>query len=140
MATLKQKRAIAKSLENGGNISKAMRESGYSAAMAKNPQKLTESVAYKSLAERIPDDLLEKTHIEGLQAKSFRYSPEGELIQTDDFAIRHKYLDSAYKLKGSYAAEKHVNVNLEVSKEERDKIFGIATGVIEKMTSEEIAS
>ena len=99
MATVKQKRAIAKLVENGGNVSRAMMDAGYSPATAKTPQKLTESEAYKSIAEQIPDDLLVKVHLQGLNAKSFRYSPEGELMQLDDFATRHKYLESGYKLK-----------------------------------------
>ena len=30
-----------------------------------------------------------------------------EFVDVDDFAVRHKYLDTALKLKGSYPAEKH---------------------------------
>ena len=99
MATLKQKRAIANLVENGGNVSKAMRDAGYSVETAKTPSKLTESEAFKSIAEQIPDYLLVKVHMEGLNAKQFKYSPEGELMQLDDFATRHKYLESAYKIK-----------------------------------------
>lgn len=99
MATQRQKKAIANLVENGGNVSKAMRDAGYSVETAKTPQKLTESVAFQTIAEQIPDDLLVKVHMQGLNAKSFRYSPEGELMQLDDFATRHKYLESAYKLK-----------------------------------------
>lgn len=58
----------------------------------------------RSLADRIPDELLEKTHLEGLEA-----TDDGFI----DYAVRHKYLDSAYKLKGSYAPDKSINVNLE---------------------------
>jgi hypothetical protein len=99
MATVKQKKAIANLVENGGNVSRAMIDAGYSPATANTPQKLTESEAFKSIAEQIPDDLLVKVHLEGLNAKQFRYSPEGELMQLDDFATRHKYLESAYKIK-----------------------------------------
>ena len=42
MATIKQKRAFAKILENGGKVSKAMREVGYTTATAHTPHKLTE--------------------------------------------------------------------------------------------------
>lgn len=97
--TQKQKKAIANMAENGGNVSKAMRDAGYSAISAATPKKLTESVAFKSIAEQIPDDLLVKVHLEGLNAKQFKHSPEGELMQLDDFSTRHKYLESAYKLK-----------------------------------------
>jgi hypothetical protein len=57
--------------------------------------------AIKSIAESIPDEELIKVHTEGLQAVKMA----GENAEID-FAVRHKYLDSAYKLKGSYAAEK----------------------------------
>ena len=30
-----------------------------------------------------------------------------EFVDVDDYAVRHKYLDTALKLKGSYPAEKH---------------------------------
>lgn len=85
----------------------------------------------KSIQEALPDELLAKVHKEGLEA-----TREDE----PDFAVRHKYLDSAYKLKGLYAAEKHLNINFEVSKEEREKILGIASKVIENMTHEEVKS
>lgn len=42
MATSKQQKALAKIVENGGNVSKAMRDVGYSVNTAKTPQKLTE--------------------------------------------------------------------------------------------------
>lgn len=51
MATNKQKMALGKVVENGGNISKAMVEVGYSMATAKNPKNLTESLGYKELCE-----------------------------------------------------------------------------------------
>lgn len=62
----------------------------------------------KSLAERIPDELLEKVHLEGLTAARM----VGETLEPD-YAVRHKYLDSGYKLKGSYAAEKSINLNID---------------------------
>jgi len=64
----------------------------------------------KNLAERIPDELLEKVHLEGLVAG--RIKEDGNI--EPDYAIRHKYLDSGYKLKGSYAAEKNINLNVNI--------------------------
>lgn len=46
--TTKQAQAVAKMVENGGNVGKAMREAGYSEAMVKNPQKLMRSKAVKN--------------------------------------------------------------------------------------------
>jgi len=62
----------------------------------------------KSLAERIPDELLEKVHLEGLVAGKM----VGETLEPD-YAVRHKYLDSGYKLKGSYAPDKAINLNIQ---------------------------
>lgn len=51
MPTLKQRAAIAFYVENGGNLSKAMRDAGYSPATAKNPQKLRRSKGFMQLFE-----------------------------------------------------------------------------------------
>lgn len=73
----------------------------------------------RSLADRIPDELLEKVHLEGLEAGKHIYKNNNESGEIEDmgvepdFATRHKYLDSAYKLKGSYAPDKTININIE---------------------------
>ena len=102
------------SLENHGNVSKSMREAGYSDAMAKNPQALKESSGWiKLMEEHISDDRLAQVHSEGLNAM------RGE---EPDHAVRHKYLDTGYKLKGSYAPEKkqtaHLNINVNAKTKE----------------------
>jgi len=57
--TAKQRCAINNTVENGGNISKAMRDAGYSTKTAKNPKKLTASKAWNELLEEIlPDKFL----------------------------------------------------------------------------------
>ncbi len=72
----------------------------------------------KTLADRINDDDLIKVHEEGLKAsrrvfKNNNSSGEIELVDEEpDYAVRHKYLDSAYKLKGAYAPEKSISLNL----------------------------
>ena len=68
----------------------------------------------KRIADGIPDDLLLRVHLEGLEAakevwKNNNESGEMEKVSEEpDYATRHKYLDSGYKLKGSYAAEKSI--------------------------------
>lgn len=63
MATERQKKAIKKVVERGGNVSKSMREAGYSPKTAKNPKKLTESKAWEELMEQnLPDKDLAKAH------------------------------------------------------------------------------
>lgn len=113
MPTQKQQRAFKKSVENGGNVSKAMRDAGYSPATAKTPQKLTESKAWEELMEEyLPDDLLMKVHSEGLKAnypvKAKVIRPDGTSdVEVPDHPTRHKFLDTALKLKDKYPAEKH---------------------------------
>jgi len=69
-ATIKQKRAAKFTVENGGNVSKAMKQAGYSDAMAHNPQKLTESKAWPQLMEEfLSEESLAKAHKELMHAK-----------------------------------------------------------------------
>lgn len=72
--TLLQRKALKATLENGGNVSKAMKDAGYSEAMAKNPQKLKESDGWKELMKSVglDDKSLLKKSKEHLQAKQLR--------------------------------------------------------------------
>lgn len=72
--------------------------------------------AIKSIADSIPDELLQKVHIEGLKA-----SDKIGDIEIPDYGVRHKYLDSAYKLKGAYAAEKTIGLTINVPIENLEK-------------------
>ncbi|TSA58173.1 hypothetical protein D4R42_00230 [bacterium] len=105
------KKAFDKSLENGGNISKAMKEVGYSKATSKNPKRLTETKGWKQLMdEYLPDTLLAEKHEELLKIrKKTKRIRKGETIketeELDTNAIKAG-LDMAYKLKGHYAAER----------------------------------
>jgi hypothetical protein len=63
MKTQKQRKAIKNVVENGGNVSKAMRDAGYSPKTAKNPKKLTDSKTWKELMEEyLPEKDLAKVH------------------------------------------------------------------------------
>lgn len=74
--------------------------------------------AIMSIADALPDKDLIRVHKEGLEAGKTIYknnNTSGEIEEVGyepDYATRHKYLDSAYKLKGSYAAEKSINLNI----------------------------
>lgn len=116
MATERQKIAFDKIMENHGNVSKAMREAGYTNASAKNPKNLTQSKGWVELVEQyLPDSLLAETHHKGLEAttkkpqlvdRDDKGRPIYDYVPEEDFSTRHKYLDTAYKLKGVYAPEK----------------------------------
>lgn len=75
------------------------------------------------ILDALPDELLSKVHREGLEANrvisaNITYGDADEktndFIEVPDHAVRHKYLESAYKLKGSFAPEKSLNMNVEI--------------------------
>lgn len=104
MATEKQTKALENLVGNGGNVTKAMREAGYSEATANTPQKLTESKGWQELVEEyLPDDLLAKVNKEGLEA--VRITGE-EGSATPDYATRHRYLETALKIKDKFPSKK----------------------------------
>ena len=149
--TIRQKRAIEILVGNGGNVTKAMREAGYSENTLNTPQKLTESLGYKSIADQIPDSLLVKKHNDLLKQKQLSYfvfskslsdeeivehmkannldtivireSDKGKLAfySIDDAQAISKGLDMAYKLKGSFA-ELKTTIKIESSEEEKQII------------------
>ena len=95
-------------------------------------ENLTKLHIIQAIADRIPDDLLEQVHLEGLKAskevwKNNNESGEIEKVSEEpDYAVRHKYLDSAYKLKGSYAPERlqsvAVNVDIKIENKEMEDL------------------
>jgi len=113
MATLKQKKAIKNIVENRGNVYKGMIEAGYPHSTAKNPSNLTESKAWLELMDdNITDEDLIKVHKQGLKAyrkypqitdRDDKGRPIYEYVQQPDFDARHKYLETAYKLKARYS-------------------------------------
>ena len=125
MATMKQKKAVQNVMENHGNVSKAMRDAGYSNETAKNPRNLTKSKSWEELLEEyFPDDKLARVGDEGLDAtrtisatvlvKSDNpnvktkqaNARDVDFIDVPDYQTRHKYYDTALKLKQKYPPEK----------------------------------
>lgn len=96
MATIRQKKAMAFLVENGGkSVSKAMLRAGYSKQTAKNPSKLTNSVSWKELVdEYLPDKYLLTKH--------------NKLLEDQDPKIVAKGVELGYKLKGCFAPEKKI--------------------------------
>ena len=104
--TERQRKAFKALVENGRNKGEALVKAGYSKETAKAPTKVTESKGFKKLMkDYFEDDLLAKVHNEGLKA-SRKIIKDNEVIEEPDYAVRHKYLDTAYKLKGEYSPSK----------------------------------
>ncbi len=110
MPTIKQIKAFKEVTENHRPVSRAMLEVGYDPDTASKPSNLTNSKGWQELMEKhLPDKLLAKKHKEGLDA-SEEVIMNGKVVASKpDYGVRHKYLDSAYKLKGKYV-EKESNV------------------------------
>lgn len=86
------------------------------------------------IEEKLPDEELFQIHREGLYATKPYFNDDGDKIAEDaDYAIRHRYLDTAYKVKGSYAPEKHVNLNVDAELTERERAF--ATELLRRQKS-----
>jgi hypothetical protein len=121
MASVKQKKAF-KQVLSGTKITKAMVSAGYSVSTSRSTGKLTNSKGWQELMEQhLPDSLLAKKHKEGLNATSKtpqisgrdnKGAPEYEYVDEPDFSTRHKYLDTAYKLKGRYSSSEGGNKTL----------------------------
>jgi hypothetical protein len=111
--TMRQRLVVGHLVENGGSLGKAMRAAGYSNAMANNPAKLTRSKGFMELLEEagVTDERIAKVMNEGLEATKpvYRNNPiSGEveiLVETPDFGVRHKFLETAMKVKGHVAPE-----------------------------------
>ena len=68
--TIKQIRTAALLQTNGGNMSKAMRDAGYSPNTAKNPHKLVARPSWQELMETyLPDEDLLRALAEDIEAK-----------------------------------------------------------------------
>lgn len=105
MATERQKNAFDKVVENGGNVSSAMREVGYSEETAKTPQKLTESKGWIELMEEhIPKTLIAQRHRDLLN----KVDEQGQI----DVAAVRAGVDMGHKLWGNYAPEKSISLNV----------------------------
>lgn len=133
--TLKQKEAFVKYIEFHGNAYKAMRAAGYTHASALNAKNLTESSGFQALAEEVlPDNLLLKVHKEGLQASKVISAiitgkdadgGTNDFIEVPDHPTRHKFLETAYKIKNKIQPQQpqgpNVIVPIQIVNEDREK-------------------
>ena len=90
MATLRQKKAIDNVVENGGNVTKAMRDAGYAETTVNNPDNLTKSDAWLELMEAyLPDDMLLGALSDDIEKKEGNRKAELELA----FKLRGKMVE-----------------------------------------------
>lgn len=112
MATIKAKIAFKETLKNGGNIKEAMIKAKYAPTTVKNSENLTNSKGWLQLVEeKLSDSVLLKVHKEGLKAttkkphmidRDDKGRPIYEYTDEVDHPTRHRFLETAYKLKHRY--------------------------------------
>jgi len=98
-------------IENGGNMTQAMKAGGYTESSAKKAYRLSNSDTWKELCDRFfPDESLAMVHKKFLEKKEgFVYRHKNgqvEYIKTDQpHTDALKALEIAYKLKGYFKTE-----------------------------------
>lgn len=122
--TKKQQGFVKDYVETGNGVQSALNNydtEDYGTAnqiAIENLQKPIIQNAIKSIADRIPDDKLHEVLMEGLQAGKTVYKNNNATKEVEevgyeaDYAVRHKYLDTALKLKGAYETDEQKNVNI----------------------------
>jgi len=116
MATRKQKLAVDKLVGNGGNVTKAMRESGYSENTLHTPSKLLDSKGFLELMDEygLTDDLLIKSLVDDIRAKPSNRTQEltlaikmrGRIIDRQDITTAGEQLKVALvEFVGDHATE-----------------------------------
>lgn len=142
----KKQRGFVKDYIKTGNGTKAAlnnydieSDSPETVASAISTENLSKPLIQNAIQEALPDELLAQVHLDGLAATKrsgtggmkIGIGTDGKVndfghteIDEPDFAVRHKYLDSAYKLKGLYAPEKSLIVTVDI--EANDEIKKLA--------------
>lgn len=68
--TIKQMKAISLVVENGGNVTQAMRDAGYAESTVNNPSNLTKTATWQELMEAyLPDDMLLRALSDDIEKK-----------------------------------------------------------------------
>lgn len=123
--TRKQKGFVKDYIETGNATEAAERNydvKDRNVANAIGNENLAKPSIRNAIEAALPDELLAKVHVEGLYATKrsgtgamkIGISADGKVndfghteIDEPDYAVRHKYLDTAYKIKGTYSPERH---------------------------------
>lgn len=124
--TKKQKGFVKDYLETGNGTQSALRnyntkdENTANQIAIENLRKPTIQNAIKSIADSIPEELIIEKHLallnkEEVVTKNNMTTGEVDVIPTGQIDVQavSKGLDMVYKLKGSYAPDKAINLNIE---------------------------
>ncbi len=139
MATIKQTIAVRKVLE-GKIVTQAMREAHYAPSTV-NTAKVTKTQGWEELMKKhIGDKKLADLHKKILEKKEsivVRVGKESHIELTEQpHPDAVKGLDMAYKLKGHYAAEKTVSLNINANPEDLKKHKALRDEYEEKLLNQ----
>jgi hypothetical protein len=108
------KKVFVKTVENGGNVTKAMRELKYAETTINNPQNVTKTKSWQELLKELSDEKLMKVLDDGLGASRVvsamnpgksAVGTTSDFIEVPDFMVRHKYLETGLKIKNRLKEE-----------------------------------
>lgn len=120
-ALTKKRKGFVKDYKLTGNASLSVKRNfdvkDDDSARSLGSQLLTDEKIKKAIGDSIPDELLAEKHLALLNKMDL--DNEGEI----DVNAVSKGLDLAYKLKGSNAPDKSVNLNVEIADPEKAKKF-----------------
>lgn len=119
MATLKQKKVAKAIVENYDNENfltsgQILEKVGYSPNMVKNPKMVLESAGVQEELARLGFDEQTAKEVVGTILTDETNEPKDRL----------KAAEMVFKVHGTFAAEKHVNLNLDAKSTERTKQLG----------------
>jgi len=134
---VKHKRVL-KNLGKHGSVRKAMEAAGYSKSYAKNGDIKNTKTFQQEAEKELPSKLLLKVHKEGLEATTKLHKivdrdddgkPVYDFVDVDDFGVRHRYLDTAYKLKNYYSDGTTINnTTIDLSNYTKEELAKIVSG------------
>lgn len=115
MATIKQQKFVEKLVENGGNVSRAMRDVGYSDATVNNPSNLTHSKGYREILAHsgLTEDLVIQSLVTDIVEKPGARIRELGLA-SDLLGLRKKGMVGA----GDFSQQERVVVSKEMAQEQ----------------------
>lgn len=133
-ALTKKRAGFVKDYKKTGNASLAVKNNfdvtSDDSARSLGSQLLNDPKVKKAIGDLLPDDLLAEKHLALLN----KIDNEGEI----DVMAVSKGLDMAYKVKGHFAPEKSIQLNISLSEERKQELRDITTKVVETLVNEQI--
>lgn len=108
---------------------------------SQNLGKLKIQNAIKSIAEQIPDSLLVEKHLALLNKTDRKFNAEGQCTSEEiDAQAVGKGLEMAYKVKGTFAPDKTINLNIEVDSSDEIKELAKRLDAFDRTRTKDIRS